>query len=353
MARNETWGELDPEHAEDMAWFSEATADPESRLQIMSGASMQKLAELGNVRDWIRWLRAEFESAEAIARERTLREINRQQPTAEEELDPKYRMKLRFESASHSIRARPLQRWNQGVDWIKLHAVPANRRELVAEITIPKSVPASGIWWAGFTVANQLIVALNIGTVGFFWWQMTEKVSRYYEELIDLESNERFVVERTPALRVDWGKQALDDQALTGFSLCLGALTTFETPEERRPFDHYLTALAFLAKTDVTVQFEANAFEQFYASIRAGAQMFGRWNGTDPFGRTFEELIAPFADLEGGLDPFVTAGQLIDDGRPQDLRVDLGQVATMKVFIDNIFISEFRERYQQWKTKVD
>ena len=183
MAGAHSWASADGEQA-DMRWFMDATADPETRTQIMSGASMKKLAELGAVWNWVHWLRTEFEAAEQAALAQAQQEIDRGQPGAGEELEPKYQMKLRFESASHSIRPQPLQRWNEGIDWIKLHPVPTNRRQLIAEITIPKRVSIHALWWAGYRVANLLLVALNIGSLGFFWWRMPESVSRSYEEVV-------------------------------------------------------------------------------------------------------------------------------------------------------------------------
>jgi AbiV family abortive infection protein len=347
MARTHAWVSPDSEQAADIRWFMDATADPDTRTQIMSGASMKRLAELGTVPKWVHWLRTEFEGAEQEALARAQEEISREQPGTSEELEPKYQMKLRFESASHSIRPQPLQRWNEGIDWIKLHPVPTNRRELIAEITIPKRVSIHTLWWAGYRVANQLLVALNIGSLGFFWWRMPESVSRFYEELIDLEAGERFAVERTPALRIDWGHGALTDQTLNQISLCFAALSTFADEGEQHPFDHYLTGLAFLAKTDVTIQFEANAFEHFYLALKEAGRLFGQWDGTGSFADHFEQLAQPYFESDEERASYVEAARLIDASRSPELRVDLSQVAAMKVLADSVFIKKFRELFDE------
>lgn len=351
MARAHSWASADGEQAADMRWFMDATADPETRTQIMSGASMKKLAELGAVWNWVHWLRTEFEAAEQAALAQAQQEIDRGQPGAGEELEPKYQMKLRFESASHSIRPQPLQRWNEGIDWIKLHPVPTNRRQLIAEITIPKRVSIHALWWAGYRVANLLLVALNIGSLGFFWWRMPESVSRFYEEVVDLDGGERLIVERTPALRIDWGHGALTDQTLSQVSLCVGALSAFDDESKRRPFDHYLTGLAFLAKTDVTIQFEANAFEQFYLTLREASRLFGAWDGQGSFADHFERVAQPYFESDEDRASYVRAARLIDAGRTPDLRVDLAQVAAMKVLADSVLIKRFRELFDEHVTE--
>jgi AbiV family abortive infection protein len=347
MARAQRWERPDSEQAADFRWFMDATTDPETRKQIMSGASMKKLAELGSVRSWVHWLRTEFEAVDEAAAALTQQELNRQPPGTEEELEPKYRMKLRFESASHSIRPAPLQRWNDGVDWIKLHPVPTERHQLIAEIMIPKRVSPHALWWAGYRVANQLLVALNIGSLGFFWWRLPESVSRFYEELVDLDNDQRFVVERTPALRVDWGHGALTDDVLNRVSLCFAALSKVAA-EDEHPFDHYMTGLGFLAKTDITIQFEASAFEHFYRALKGASKLFGHWDGTGAFADHFEQLAQPFFEDDEDRSSYVDAARLVDEGRLTDLRVELDQVAAMKVLADSVFIERFRELFREY-----
>jgi hypothetical protein len=41
-----------------------------------------------------------------------------------------------------------------------------------------------------------------------------------------------------------------------------------------------MTGLGFLAKTDITIQFEANAFEQFYLALQGASKLFGHWDGS-------------------------------------------------------------------------
>jgi hypothetical protein len=50
------------------AWFLKSTDDPEMRQQILSAGSLQKLAELRDTRAWGRWLKEQFDKADADAR---------------------------------------------------------------------------------------------------------------------------------------------------------------------------------------------------------------------------------------------------------------------------------------------
>jgi hypothetical protein len=143
LERAHEWVEPDSDQAADLSWFIEASEDAERRKEITSGASMQKLAELGSVPKWIRWLREQFEAAEEAALNLVQGELARPRPTVTEQGDPKWQMKVRLESASHSIRSAPLRWWNDLGAWIKLHPVPSDRSMLIADFTLPKGISAA------------------------------------------------------------------------------------------------------------------------------------------------------------------------------------------------------------------
>ena len=341
LARAHDWVQPDGEQAADLAWFIDATADLERRRLIMGNASMRKLTELGNTARWIHWLRDEFERAEVAGRQHAERELARTEPEPHERSEPKWQLKVRLHSASHSIRPAPLQWWNDLGAWLQLHAVPTHRDQLIAEFTLPKAVPVGGVWWAGLGATHQLLVALNIGSAGFFWWHMPDKVSTFYEQLTDLEADERLSVERTPVLRVDWGHHALTRDVLGRVALCLGHLPRADDTEAHQPFNHYLTGLAFMAKTDLTMQFEANAFERFYQALKGASALYGAWDQRGSFVDHLDELARGYFTDDADRDAYLQAARLIEADRATELRVDLSQVAALKVLTDVSLLRQF------------
>ena len=341
MARNEKWAPLDLERASDMRWFMDATADPEARTQIMGGASMKKLSELGSVLEWICWLRSEFETAEREAIELAERELARVEPATDEELDPKWRVKLRLFSGSHSIRPQPLTWWNGISDWIKFHPVGSDHTQLIVELTLPRRISVHSLWDAGFSMSKRIVLALNIGSSGFFWWYLPAHISRFYEQMTDLESNERLVIERSPRLRIDWGNHVLTQNALTRVAMCIHALPRGDEHEKLVPFDQYLTALGFLSRNDIFMQFEANAFERFYLALKDAMKVYGDWDESVPFTERFEAFASEFLTEEGDRKPYVEATKEIEAGAVTGLRVDLSQVAMMKVLTDAYLLRTF------------
>jgi hypothetical protein len=170
---------------------------------IFSGGSLAKLAELKDAQAWARWIKAEFERADAETRTAVEEELRRSRDLPATGTRDKWKLRVRIISASHSIRPKALTKWNKQIDWIKL--VPAKRNELIFEIILRDNVPVEALWFFGWGVARHFVVALNIATMGFWWWRMPEQISRYYESLEDLDKHMKIMVERSPSLKVDWG----------------------------------------------------------------------------------------------------------------------------------------------------
>jgi hypothetical protein len=193
---------------------------------IMGGKSMKRLAELGGVPAWIRWLRVQFEQAVRESQGLTEVERTRARPEPDEAREPKWRIKSRFESTSHSIRPRPLNSWNERHgDRFKLHPVTRKSEQLIVEVQLPKSVSVEELWYAGLGETQVLLAALNIGSRGFFWFDMPERLSRFYEEIVDLEAEDaKVLVERSPAVQIDWGHHALTEEVLRDVERCLAGM---------------------------------------------------------------------------------------------------------------------------------
>lgn len=123
MASAETFLEEVPQEFIDLqAWLLTSFDDPEKRKGILSRNSLNKLAELKNVRAWIIWLKELFDKAEADGRAAAQREIERSSQAPVERTKDKWQVRVRIVCASHSIRPKALTAWNKGSNWIKLSA---------------------------------------------------------------------------------------------------------------------------------------------------------------------------------------------------------------------------------------
>jgi AbiV family abortive infection protein len=336
---------LDDEQRKILAWFLTITEHSEKRNWLFSMPSMEKLVEVHDVKKWMKWCYDQFQAADSIAREATEREIKRQEPCGEEAAKEKWKMKVRIVSDSHSIRAKELNSWNALSAPIKLFPAGGNHRnELICEITFPAAVPAAGLWWVGWGAFRRFVAALNIGSLGFFWWYMPEHISRFYEQIKDLENNSVLTLERSPKLKIGWGNNVLTSQVLNQVALCFGMLPPHDKPDLHTPFNHYLTGLGYLSKTDVHMQFEAHAFAQMFKAMRLGMSQYGDWPHDKSFRESFEAVLdktmSGLPDYKTFL-KFCELGEGLEENKLPSQSLDLGDVGMMKVLADRYFLWRF------------
>ena len=256
---------------EDLQWFRTAGDDPEKRRYFYSQHSLDKLAELDDLFEWMKWHRQEFTKAEEESRELLQQELQKEPLDGIEGDESKWKVRFRIYSESHSIRQRGLSAWNRHYDFImKLHSTN-NSNELICEFTLPKSVPVRALWDVALGRSRDFVAALNIATTGLFWWHVDKDIARFYEKIWDLENDNTEVrLNVSPQLSIDWGHRALKEEDLSITQLILGYLLKDirSNPRKRKAIENYLTGLALLSKNDIHLRLEPNAFAYFFYSIQ-------------------------------------------------------------------------------------
>jgi AbiV family abortive infection protein len=344
MAMNSTYGELDDERKVVMSWFLNANDDEQKRKLIMGRKSMEKLVELGNVPTWIDWLKKEFDEADKVAFAQMERELKRSKPIEEDERNNKWKVKIRLHSNSHSIRPKVLNEWNKLQSWITLFPVDKKNDQLDVQFTFPKSVPIQGLWWAGWSAAKTFAVALNIGSMGFFWWYVPEHISRFYESIKDLESNMDVRVERSPVLKLDWQHAALSERDLRETALCLGMLGHRQNDDvQNRIYGHYIQGLSFLSKNDIHLQFESNAYDCFYKCLKYAMQCHGDWDGQSAFPGILEQFLSSLNIGDEETKKHMKIGEQFEVFPPNTKGITLSEVGAIKIVCDAYLKKKFIE----------
>ena len=344
MAMNSTYGELDDERKVVMSWFLNANDDEQKRKLIMGRKSMEKLVELGNVPAWIDWLKKEFDEADKVAFAQMERELKRSKPTEEDEKNNKWKVIVRLHSNSHSIRPKVLNQWNKLQSWITLFPVDKKNDQLDVQFTFPKSVPIQGLWWAGWSAARTFAVALNIGSMGFFWWYVPEHISRFYKSIKDLESNMGVNVERSPQLILDWKHEALSERELQETALCFGMLGRRQNEDvQNRIYGHYIKGLSFLGKNDIHLQFEPNAYDCFYKCLKYAMQYNGDWDGQSSFPRRLEQFLSSLNIGEEETNKHMKIGEQFEVFPPNPKDITLSEVGAIKIVCDAYLKKKFIE----------
>jgi hypothetical protein len=219
VERLKEFRELDNDRQALLQWFFAAMDDPRLKPMIFSKGSLDKQAEFGDdYGAWMKWLRETFEEADRRSIELTNLEMKRVPASGNEGWENKFEVKIRLKSWSHSIRHNQFTEWNKGIEKMKL-AGGGSRNELIVRLLLPKRVATQDLWNMGWQNTYVFVTALNIATLGFFWWYVPEYVSRYFETVCDVEHDSEVVVDRIPMLKIGWPRQALKSEDLRNVSV--------------------------------------------------------------------------------------------------------------------------------------
>jgi AbiV family abortive infection protein len=348
LAKVSGWRRLDDDQAAELAWFIKASESPELRGLIFGGPSMKKLAESGAVWDWVRWLKAEFDQADEEAREQMRRELSRPKPTAKEADEPKWRLKFRLYSDSHSIRPIPLRDWNGISNWIELRPVSGQSSALDVELTLTSATSVMAVGATGLNIANAFLASLNIASRGLFWWEVPRWRSQPFRAIDDIESGSKLAAEPGPALHIEWGDRVLDEETLRGVALCFGSIARSTSGPWQAPVDHYLRGLALLSRSDSLMPLYPNSFAELYRALRAAARNRGDWNGEGEFSECFAELLPRLVSTPDNWNELLDPMRKVENGEPP-LEVALMTIGAMKVIVDSYLTEGFRGEFEKVK----
>jgi AbiV family abortive infection protein len=346
LAKVSGWRRLEDDQAAELAWFIKASESPELRGLIFGGPSMKKLAESGAVWDWVRWLKAEFDQADEEAREQMRRELSRPKPTAEDADEPKWRLKFRLHSDSHSIRPMPLRYWNRINDWIELRPVSGQSNALDVELTLTSAISVMAVGTTGLNLANAFLAGLNIASRGLFWWEAPRFRSQPFRAIEDLETGSKLAAEPGPALQIEWGRQVLDEETLRGVALCFGSVARSTSGPWQVPIDHYLRGLALMSRSDTLMPLYPNSFAELYQALRSAASNRGDWDGEGKSSESFAELLPRLVSTPNNWSQVFDPMRRVENGEPP-LEVSLTTIGLMKVIIDSYLTEGFRKEFEE------
>lgn len=340
--------DLSQEELEIQSWFIEKSEDTEARKMIFSSASLKKMAELKSGLKWVKWLKSLFEEAEVANLELAEREIQRGIQLREQDTlvlagKSKWRVRIRLYTQSHSIRPGVLSKWNKATEWIQLVPVSGKKDQLLVDIVLSEAVAIQSLWHFAWGVARAFVTALNIGTMGFWWWRMSDHISKYYEYIEDLEVKEKVGLERSPSLRVDWGKnRVLTENDLAIVSSCFAAIVSARGGGNEGPYNHYIGGVTFLALNDVHWQCENTVFGNFFLSIQEMMKETGDWKENESL---TESLMNFLLDMFPTFDERYVYQELFEafeSGDVEQTKVTLKEASFMKLFCDAYFLQKIR-----------
>jgi len=348
---------LDPNdpsiNKEEIGWFLNTTDDEEKRRLVFGKKSQDKLIELGNVKKWVHWLKKQFDKTDAEIRKIIEEELQRKKPEGKDAQKPKYKIRVRINSESHSVRNKELNKWNKNIDVIKLYS--DDKHDLICDFFLPKSTHIRRAWYIGWGMTRAFVTALNIATKGFFWWHIPKDRSRFYEDMWDLERNMRMGVQQQPELTVNFKnlRLVLKDSDLGRTSMIFYYITKVRDKEEGKPLNEYALGLAFLAKNDIHLRFELNAFAQFFQALKNAFRISGDWDGKSEFREAVHKQFAKLKNFTN-LDEYIQWGeeQELSPQKKPSKNITLTEVFGMKLYAEVYLEMLAKRAVDAWKKKT-
>lgn len=345
-----------PESREAIHWFFEATDDPLRRSFIFSRGSLDMLTQLGGAKEWVKWLREQFSDAEQRATDLMVAEANRVPDEAD--MTAKWRLVFRVYSPTHVFRQTHLNEAIDGVRWVKLTAVSGKTGQVLVELTAPGAVAATAIGAQLLARSRVMVMAFNVGTLGFFWFH--ERLDdpthsgRFYERFEDVESKSPAELKTSVLLSVDYGlrKERLTKQHLSSFLLAFGRLLDHVLKHGVDMCDLYSAGVSALAKNDLHLHLEPQGFVSFYRTLQVAMRHYGdaTEKSEDPNWRPSAEGIRgvikdciPHVDDER-LGRIVRIGEAMDGHRQATDAISAEDVTVLKLVCDVFLYRAFRRK---------
>ena len=334
----------DESKLEDLQWFRTASDNQEKRRYFFSEYSLDKLAELGDLFEWMKWHRQEFTKLEEESRELLQQELQKQPIDGIEGNEPKWKVRFRIYSESHSIRQKALNAWNCNSDFIIIKLLSSNNsNELICDLPLPKRVPIRALWNTARSISREFVAALNIATMGLFWWHVDKDRSRFYEKIWDLENgteNDTEVgIDVFPPLNIEWEHQSLTEDDLKYTRHLMGYIhnATRSNPRNREALETYLTGLALMSRIDVHLRLEPNAFIYFFMALKTLLLASGDWDGTEDLKSAAADQFNEFLPATQNLSNYIEWGMQLENRDNPSKQITLKKVIDMKNYCDIYF----------------
>lgn len=330
-------------------WFMASADNEEVKRLMFSKDALAKIKDFEEITDWVDWLKDMVDEGEKKNRELAAKEIARLNELPEKGTKPKWKVRFRIKSLSHSIRPNAFTEWNKNFPLLQLTPVGNKKPEIIAEITLLDNVPIQGLYHHAWGIARSFVVALNIASLGFFWWEFAEDRTKWYERIDDVDKPGVSAELQGDEGRIDWGgKRQLGQEDMARVIRAFASMPLPPEMEQRRKptaVDGYISGLIHLAASSVHMPMYAEAVGNFVGSMQAMMEETGEWKRGEPFEPAFLGFVKTrnpdideTDDLLGiirAFDQVAATGKKANGPRPKGEHVSM-----MKLFCDWYFMEK-------------
>jgi len=271
----------DPERARNdelLRWFLDIVSDEFQMRHLFSPSFIDQYHTMGNdARAWLGWAREEFIRLDNEAQEAMKIELSRP-AAAREKAKPRWRLNATIFTPSHSLRAKTLHRWNESLDRAQLLWI-GKKDQFTLQILLTDTVTVDRLHQQAVHIARLVVASLNMGTIGYFWFERAGFERSMFSDIRDLEGEKGLAIELRESF---WGNDRalpLLDKHIEHALSCMAAFGSLNDEEAEAIIRPYYDGLALIAKSDILYNFDAAAYRAFGASLAGALALFGGWDG--------------------------------------------------------------------------
>lgn len=330
-----------------LEWFLETLTDEERSRIIFSKDFIDKHKALhGDTREWVKWARDEFDRLDREANELLQSELARAISTTETS-KPKWRVTATVYTPSHSLRAKVLAVWNERMDMAKLNWT-GKKDSFQLQLTFNDSAPLQELYGRAVSLSKLIVACLNMGSIGYFWFQRPGFEHRFFKDIRDLEHpNMSLEIGKPESFWDDGRAVALTEQHITHATECMMAFIQLSETEAEPIFAPYFHGLALIAKSDTFYSLDDVARREFAASLGGALHKYAGWDGAiETFKATFHNAFSAFMPEQEHRDLMFRV--LSPKGDPNES--SLANLRTTKHLADLYLIHVARKT---WRTILD
>ena len=275
-------------------WFLDTMDDPyRSRVILSKPFIAQFEAMNSDARAWASWAREEITRLDRESREILEAELAR--PGAPKgSAKPRWRANATVYTPSHSLRPKVLARWNDQITAVQL-LWSGKKDQLILQITLHDNEPLPSLFGRLTTLAKLAVACLNIGSIGYFWFERPGFEQKMFKEIRDLELERPMEIQRGENFWDDGRSVALTDEHIDHAMHCMLAFAPLPEAEAQPIFEPYFNGLALIAKSDLFHRFDIVARQAFAYSLFGALRRYGGWSGKpEDFETTLHAQFEPF-----------------------------------------------------------
>ena len=290
----DTKGECPEEADEVLTWYLQTIDDPEGSKCLFSKPFVAKFEELGDTRTWVVWAKAEMQRIETESADLLKAEMARSASEIENS-QPRWQTQATVYTPSHSLRPKVLNYWNDKIDIVKL-IWTGKKDQFLLQITLPDAITVTAIHDKSAWLAKLVVACLNMGSIGYFWFQRAGFEQPFLKDYRDFENPDAAVrFEQPGSFWGDGRAVALDERHMQHVVQCMLTYARLSNDEAEPIFRPYFDGLAFIAKSDAYYSLDDLARRAFASALAGALHRYGEWDGTqDSFWQKLHLAFEPF-----------------------------------------------------------